>query len=174
MAGPDDTRPQPMADADADTEPGTDADDAKPGNDVAEPEEGDQHPHAALLTYEREPASTHAGARRRVPIGWLTLGALVLAGGLAALLDWFDVVAISTRDLTLIALAICGVALLASTLLGRKLAILGVAAVGAVALLVGSLPDSVSVGSGAVSARFDPLQSPSWRNATSSARGSSQ
>ncbi len=161
-AGPDDARPQPTADVDANAESGADVhvdvDDAEPGpdldepglgTDVEEPEEGDQHAHAALLTYEREPASIHANARRRVPIGWLTLGALALAGTLAALLDWFDVVAISTRDLTLIALAICGVALLATTLLGRKLAILGVAAVGAAALLVGSLPDSVSVGSGA-------------------------
>jgi phage shock protein PspC (stress-responsive transcriptional regulator) len=165
-AGSDDARPEPMTDADTEAdanakpgadpgvgvdvaETGTDLDLVDTRTDLDEPEEGGRHPHAALLTYEREPASTRADARRRVPIGWLTLGALALAGALAAFLDWFDVVDLSTRDLALIALAICGVALLATTLLGRKLAILGLAVVAAAALLVGSLPDSVSVASGA-------------------------
>jgi hypothetical protein len=57
--------------------------------------------------------------RERSPLGWLTLGTLLLAIGVAALLDQSDVVDVTPVRYTALALAVLGVGLLVGTLWGR-------------------------------------------------------
>ncbi len=94
-------------------------------------------------------AYTPRPSRRRVSVAWITLGALVIAGAVAALLDNLGTVDISAQTFLLVALAICGAGLVASAFFGRRLALVGLLAVVAAGLAVASLPDAVSLTSGA-------------------------
>jgi phage shock protein PspC (stress-responsive transcriptional regulator) len=69
---------------------------------------------AALPTSVLKPAG-----RRRIPVGWLTVGAVLAAAAVAALLDLLDVVDVSPQVFLVVAVGISAVGVVAGALVGR-------------------------------------------------------
>ena len=150
---PGDGEPEP-----ADTAP-LDEDDVEEGAEDAPVDDADvgadeettaQHEvvsaySAATLATDRSRVAT----ARRLPVAWVTLGAIIVSGAIAALLDLTGALTVSTRAFLLLALALAGLGIVASAFLGRRIAIVGLAGVIAVGLAVVSVPGTLSLESGA-------------------------
>ena len=84
-----------------------------------------------------------------VPVGWVTLGAIIVAGAIASLLDLTGALEVSAKEFLLVALALTGLGVVASAFFGRRLAALGLVGAVALGLAVASFPSSISLASGA-------------------------
>lgn len=152
---------QPVEPAPADESPPTEpepASDEPPDDTLSNGEPADDAPGVESTTrveavtgdpVTSEPAGPLQRTRRRAPVAWVTIGAIVLAGALAALLDVVGAVDVSAQAFLLVALALVGLGVIGSAFLGRRLAIVGLAGLVAVGLAVASLPGSISLASGA-------------------------
>ena len=109
---------------------------------------------AAFALYEPRASEEDAGAAdshisRAFPVGWATLGTIIVAGAIASLLDLTGALDISAKEFLLIALALTGIGVVASTFFGRRLAAVGLVGAVALGLAVASFPSSISLASGA-------------------------
>ena len=87
--------------------------------------------------------------RRRLPIGWATLGVLLVSAALAGLLNALDLADVSAQVFLIVALVVTGVGLLLSAFLGRPARLVFLTVIIAAALGVATLVDNVSIRSGA-------------------------
>jgi len=81
-------------------------------------------------------------ARRRYPVGWITLGAILAAGAVSALLDVLGAVDVTAQEFLIVALGLAGVGVVAGALLGRVWGPLALGVATAFALAAVSLPDA--------------------------------
>jgi hypothetical protein len=92
-------------------------------------------------THVYPPPPVHVDGRRRFPVGWITLGAILAAAAVAALLDVLGAVNVSAEDFLLVALGLTGVGVVAGALVGRVRGPLALGAATGLALIGVSIVD---------------------------------
>ena len=105
--------------------------------------------------YPAAPVEGQALRNRRLPVGWITLGALLAAAAVAALLDVLGALDISAQTFLLVALGLCGLGVVAGAVAGRVRGPLALGTATALALVAVSIV-SVPVGGGVGERTFRP------------------
>ncbi len=135
------------SDSEAASDQSTEPPAAAPATDQTTHELGTDWPEAAPSSVEEPPGPRPV--RKRLPIGWATLGIVVAGAALAGLLDTLDIVDVSAQVFLIGALIATGIGLVASAFAGRPLGLVFLTLGVASALGVATLIDNASLRSGA-------------------------